>query len=222
MKNLIDAYIEEKTFEFSPLQLEMEAYAREHHVPIISRDSLDLLISLLKIKKPRRVLEFGTAIGYSAILMAMQLEGGAKIISFERNEPRYERALENIEKANLKDRIQVYNMDAAEANHILDGQSFDFVFIDAAKGQYQVFFDMVYDKLAAGAIIVSDNIFHKGLVCIKDAQDVDKRQRTIYRRMNDYLGYLKSKEKKNEFFTSLIPIGDGIAITYKNERVVDE
>ncbi len=220
MKNEITKYIINKTFDFIPIQYEMEAYAAEHHVPIISRDSLDLVVSLLKIKRPKKILEFGTAIGYSAILMASNVETDARIFSFERNEKRYETAVKNIKKAGLENSIFVYNEDATKSSKTLEDKEFDFVFIDAAKGQYKAFFDLVFDKVTPGGVIVSDNIFHKGLVCLQDINSVEKRQRTIYRRMNEYLDFLKSEN--DDFFTSLIPIGDGIAITYKSERKINE
>lgn len=218
--NKTDEFIIKKTFPFFPLQLEMEDYAREHHVPIISRDSLDFLISILKLKKPKSVLEFGTAIGYSSIVMASHLEKDARILTFERNVPRFNLALENIKKANFENMIEVCNMDATEADGYLTDKKFDLVFIDAAKGQYQLFFDLAYDLVEPGGVIVSDNIFHKGVVFEEDVMQVDKRQRTIYKRMNAYLDFLKTKN--SDFFTSLIPIGDGIALTYKNERAMNE
>ena len=220
MDNIIGEYIKGKTFEFLPQQLEMESYARDHHIPIVSRDSLDLIVSLLKIKKPKSILEFGTAIGYSAILMAYHTDEDTQIITLERDKDRYDVAMDNISKVGFNHRIKVYNMDAMEARELFEEEEFDFVFIDAANGQYKVFFDLVYDRIASGGIIVSDNILHKGLVCAADIKDVDKRHRTIYKRMNSYLDFLKSKE--SDSFTSLIPIGDGIAITHKNERNKNE
>lgn len=215
MEGQIAAYIKNKTFSFCALQEEMEAYAKEHHVPIISRDSLDFLVLLLKLRKPKRILEFGTAIGYSAIIMASVLDKDTKIVTIERNQLRYDTALENIKKAGLEEVIEVYFMDALEAREAVQDKTFDFVFIDAAKGQYKLFFDLAYDLVVPSGVIVSDNVFHKGMVCIPDIVDVDRRQRTIYKRMNDYVTFLK--KDNNGFFSSLVPIGDGLAITYKED-----
>lgn len=208
----VENFIIERTYSDSELQSEMEVYAKENHVPIISRDSLGVLTNIIRISKPNTILEFGTAIGYSSIMMMAALEGMVTIHSFERNLKRYETALENIKKSGYEN-INVYNLDATTAYELLHNQNFDMVFIDAAKGQYQLFFDMVYDKVNPGGIIISDNIFHKGMVCEIDIQNVERRQRTIYRRMNDYLDFLTSPNDK--FYSCLIPIGDGMAITYK-------
>lgn len=211
--DLVSKYIKDKTYATSELQCEMEIYANDNVVPIVTRDTLALLKSIVEIKKPRKILEFGTAIGYSSIMICDALNGDCKLTSIERNEKRYNKALENITKSGFQKQIQVIHADALESKDAVQSQTYDFVFIDAAKGQYQLFFDMVYDNVEAGGIIVSDNIFHKAMVCETDISNVERRQRTIYRRMNDYLDFLtKSNEK---FHTSLIPIGDGLAITYK-------
>lgn len=213
-------YIESKTFSFFELQNEMEEYAKEKHIPIISRDSLDFLIGILKIKKPKSVLEFGTAIAYSAIAMAVNLPEDAKIITLERDLQRVEEANAYIERMGLQHKIEVHAVDATAADVLIRNNRFDFVFIDAAKGQYRLFFDMVYDSVSEGGILLSDNVFYKEMVLRDNALQVDKRYRTIYRRMNEYLSFLKTKNE--EFFTTLVPIGDGIAVTYKNERNMNE
>lgn len=205
-------FIKEKTFDIYEGQNFLEEYAKENMVPIISKESLDFLITLIKIKKPKKIIEFGTAIGYSAISMAMQCND-IEVLSFERNQKRYEVALENIKKFNLQNRIKVYNIDATDSKKIFENKKFDMAFIDAAKGQYKIFFDLVFDNINNEGIIVSDNLFHKDIVLERDIKKVEKRQRTIYRRMNDYIKFLKNEN--NNFFTSILPIGDGIAVTYK-------
>ncbi len=205
-------FITSKTYPLFSTQLQLEDYAKQNNIPIISRDSLDLLLLLIKTKKPKRILELGTAIGYSAIAMAMCADKDTRIISIERDELRYQEALSNIQSLGLEQVITVYNSDIFEAKEILTGETFDMVFIDAAKGQYQSFFDMVFPITLPGGIIISDNIFFKGIVLGKDEKNIEKRNRTIYKRMNAYLDFLKGDER---LFTSLVPIGDGIAITYK-------
>lgn len=211
--DLVSEYINYKTHEISELQLEMEMYAKENVVPIVSRDTLALLKSVVEIKKPKKILEFGTAIGYSSIMLCATLKGECEITSLERNEKRYNKALENIAKSGFKEQIKVNHIDALESKEIIEKNTYDLVFIDAAKGQYQLFFDMVYNNVESGGIIISDNIFHKAMVCEPEILNVHRRQRTIYRRMNDYLDFLT--KTNDEFYTSLVPIGDGLAITYK-------
>lgn len=211
-RSKIEKYIIDRTYSLGSLQTEMEKYALENHVPIISRDSLALLTNLVRIAQPKSILEFGTAIGYSSIMMSEALGGNVKITTIERNQPRYELALNNIRKSGYKN-ITVLNIDGTKAKEILENREFDLVFIDAAKGQYKLFFDMVYKMVPSGGIIVSDNIFHKGMVCEPVIENVERRQRTIFRRMNEYLDFLTSENPN--FYTSLIPVGDGMAITYK-------
>lgn len=218
-KHNIQEYIKKKTFSFFEIQSELESYAQQYHIPIISRDSLDLLIGIIKIKKPQKILEFGTAIGYSTIAMATQADPSSKIISFERDVIRYREAQKNIDKMGMQDRIVVYNQDVLTDHEILQDQIFDLVFIDAAKGQYRAFFDLIFDKVSPGGVIISDNIFHKGMIVEETASSVDKRYRTIYKRMNEYIDHLKSEN--DDFFTTLVPIGDGIAITYKYRKEVE-
>lgn len=214
MNNRVKEFIENKTFSFFSVQEEMEEYAVREHIPIISRDSLDLLISMVRIRQPKRVFEFGAAIAYSTIAMAVNMPSDSQIITIERDEERYRKACEYIQRMNLQDRIQIHCIDAKDAMDIIRKEPFDLVFIDAAKAQYQLFFDMIFEQVSSGGIIVSDNIFHKEVILEKSEETVEKRQRTIYRRMNKYIDFLKQKEAN--YFTSLVPIGDGIAITSKN------
>ena len=209
----VEAYINHKTYASSEIQIDMELYAKDNVVPIVTRDTLALIKVLAEIKKPYRILEFGTAIGYSSIMLCKALNGNCMITTIERNENRYNKAVEYVEKSGYKDRIEIVNIDALEAESIVKNSFYDMVFIDAAKGQYKLFFDMVFDRVNPGGIIISDNIFHKSMVCEPEIADVERRQRTIYRRMNDYLEYLTSANEN--CYTSLVPIGDGLAITYK-------
>ncbi len=211
--DIVSEYIIEKTYEDFELQLEMESYAKENVVPIVSRDTLAFIKTMLELKKPKTILEFGTAIGYSSIMMCHTLKADCKITTVERNEKRYLKAIENIKRAGYENNISVVHTDALDAAEILKMQTYDMVFIDAAKGQYKLFFDMVYENVVSDGIIISDNIFHKAMVCQKDIANVERRQRTIYRRMNEYLDFLTKPNEK--FCTSLMPIGDGLAITYK-------
>ncbi|WP_028828345.1 O-methyltransferase [Proteocatella sphenisci] len=209
----VEKYITERTHAVSNIQEEMELYAKENVVPIVTRDTLALLKTIVHINKPYNILEFGTAIGYSSIMICTELKGNCKITTIERNEKRYLKAIEYVKRAGFQDEIDIINVDVLEAGAIIENGLYDLVFIDAAKGQYRLFFDMIFEKVRSGGIIISDNIFHKAMVCEPEICSVERRQRTIYRRMNQYLDYLTTENES--FYTTLVPIGDGLAITYK-------
>lgn len=205
----INSYIESVIPENQGILKEIEDYGIDNQVPIITKDVEQLLKTILAIKKPKYILELGTAIGYSAILMASQTDEDTKIISIERNEKMYKKAKENIEKAGYSHRIEVVFADAKEIIEELDGP-FDFVFLDAAKGQYKNFFDKIEAKLLPEAIVFSDNILFKGMVANDDL--VIRRKKTIVKRLREYIVYLMNLDN---YTTSIIPIGDGVALTHK-------
>lgn len=219
MRNIVNDnvqdFIEKHLALSDELQKAMELYAQEKGVPIITKDTLNLLKTILILKKPKEILEFGTAIGYSAIQMAKILDGDCSITTIERNEIRYKEAIKNIQKAGYNKEIRLILGDATENSDFLD-RNYDLTFIDAAKGQYQKFFDLIIKNMNKGGIIISDNIFHNSLVCQPDVMQVERRQRTIYRRMNDYLDFLTRTQGLS---TTLVPIGDGLAITILNGEV---
>ena len=138
--------------------LEMEEYARDYNVPIIERDSIAFIMKFIKANDVKDILEIGSAIGYSAILMA-SVKDDVKITTIERDETRYMECLKNVKKCDLEDRITVVYQDALEMN--LSGVSYDLIFIDAAKGQYTKFFEKFKYFLKPGGVIISDNLkFH--------------------------------------------------------------
>lgn len=208
-EDYITSYIRELTPKSSPLLQELESYAKEHHVPIVQPEVGQLLRTLLKIHKPASILEVGTAIGYSAILMGECLSGKWTITSLERNQEIIPAALENIERADYEDRIKIIPGDALETFPHLTS-TYDFIFLDAAKGHYMEFFDYASALLKPGGIIVSDNVLYKGMV----AEDslVKRRKRTIVNRLREYLERINNLEG---YISSVIPIGDGVAITCK-------
>jgi len=208
-EDYITTYIRELTPKSSPLLQELEAYAEENHVPIVQPEVGQLLRTLLRIHKPAAVLEVGTAIGYSAILMGECLEGGWTITSLERNQEIIPIALENIKRAGYEKSIKVIPGDALETFPHLSG-TYDFIFLDAAKGHYMEFFDYASALLKPGGMIVSDNVLYKGMV----AEDslVMRRKRTIVNRLREYLERINNLEG---YISSVIPIGDGVAITCK-------
>lgn len=209
VNELVQDYIRNTLKDKEGLLKTLEDYANEHNVPIVHKEVSELLKVLVKIKKPKRILEIGCAIGYSSILFASALGKDVEIITVERNEDMIKKAKENIKLAGFENNISILEGDAQEKLKQIDGE-FDMIFIDAAKGQYQLFYDMVIDKLKVDGILISDNILYKGMV----AHDsfVIRRKKTIVKRMRNYLDYISNC---NYLDTSLVPIADGVAISYK-------
>lgn len=208
-EDYITSYIRELTPKSSQLLQELESYAEENHVPIVQPEVGQLLRTLITIHKPAHILEVGTAIGYSAILMGECLTDEWTITSLERNQEIIPQALENIKIAGFEDRIKIIPGDALETFPHLTS-NYDFIFLDAAKGHYMEFFDYASSLLRPGGIIISDNVLYKGMV----AEDslVKRRKRTIVNRLREYLERINNLEG---YISSVIPIGDGVAITCK-------
>lgn len=216
--NLVEQYIRKTLIKSTGLLEELENYANENNVPIVHKEVAELLKVMLKIQKPKRILEVGCAIGYSSILFANALEGNCEITTVERNEDMIKVAKENIKKAGFENVITILEGDAVEKLNEVEGP-FDMIFLDAAKGQYKLFYDMVIDKLKIDGVLISDNILYKGMVASDEY--VIRRKKTIVKRMRNYLDYICSC---NYLDTSLLPMGDGVAISYKknNEVKVNE
>lgn len=205
----VENYIREILSESKGLIYEIENYAKENSVPIIHKEVAELLKVILKVHKPKKILEIGCAIGYSSIFFVNTLDGETEVITTERNPIMLEQAYKNIEKSGFLNKIKILEGNAEDTLKNLD-EKFDMVFIDAAKGQYKLFFDLVYDNVNIGGIIVSDNILYKGMIA--DDEYVVKRKKTIVKRMREYLDFICNN---NELDTSIIPIGDGLAISIK-------
>lgn len=191
--------------------LEKEALASE--VPIIRRGTRDMLRYLLRTAEPARVLEIGTAIGYSALFMKECLPETSRITTIEKVQMRLTEARKNLERYDKDGRITLLEGDASEVLHQLaeEGEQYDFVFMDAAKGQYLNFLADVRRLLGRGGTLVSDNIFHEGDV-LQSRYAVTRRDRTIHGRMREYLQVLLDIE---EWETICLPLGDGMTISYR-------
>ena len=187
---------------------ELRALAEETLVPIITRDAERLIYTLCDIKKPRRILEIGTAIGYSAICYGIAAPE-AEITTIENRERSVYKARKNIERAGFSDRISVIHGKAEEVLPAIEG-NFDLIFIDAAKGQYHKFFELCEKNMSRGTLIISDNVLYKGMPCDPSFID-ERRNKTIANRMQEYLDFLCSDSR---FETSLLAVGDGIALSY--------
>ena len=212
---IVDSYVE--TYIKSLLNpnhehlLRLETYAEENHVPIIQSEIAQYLKVLFSIHKPQSVLEIGTAIGYSGSLFAMHMSQGT-IDTIELSETMYsyaEKTFEHLKTFQPNVQVIQHLGDAAEVIQSLE-REYDLIFIDAAKGHYKVFFDLCFPKLKAGGIIVSDNVLYKGMIATDEY--AVKRKVTIIRRMRDYLDYIAHHP---ELETTIMPMGDGLAISYK-------
>ncbi|MBP2649392.1 MAG: putative O-methyltransferase [Firmicutes bacterium] len=186
----------------------LEVYAVQNHVPIIGKDSVRLLTDAVMAKKPRAVLEIGTAIAYSTLLIAANAAEDAKITTIELDPARAEMARKVINQASRQSSIEVVEGDAAQILPELTGP-FDLVFIDAAKGQYLKYLLQVIDKLLPGAVIIADNILFRGMV--KGGAVVPRRYRTIVTRLRAYLDFVTTDLR---FDTIVHETGDGVAVTY--------
>jgi len=189
-------------------QIEKEAI--ETYVPIIRKEMQSFLKMLLAIKKPARILEVGTAIGFSSILMAEYNPVDCKIITIENYEKRIPIARDNFKRVGKSDQITLLEGDAAEVLKTIE-EPFDFIFMDAAKGQYIHFMPEVLRLLKKDGVLVSDNVLQDGDI-IESRYVVTRRNRTIHKRMRDYLYQLTHHE---ELVTSILPIGDGITVSVK-------
>lgn len=184
---------------------EMRTYAEEENVPIMQRDGINFLVEQIIKKDVKNILEIGTAIGYSAIIMAF-VRDNIKITSVERDEKRYLKAVKNVKKAHLEDRINLIFNDALEVN-IKD--KYDLIFIDAAKAQNIKFFEKFKDNLNEKGLIITDNMNFHGLT-EKEEEIKSRNLRALVRKIKNYHKYL---EENTEFKTEFLNIGDGIAIS---------
>ena len=189
----------------------IESEARAADVPIIRREMQSFLKILLMLKKPARVLEVGAAVGFSALLMSEYVPEECRITTIENYEKRIPIARENFRRAGKEGQITLLEGDAAEVLKRLDGP-YDFVFMDAAKGQYIHYLPDILRLLTPGGCLVSDNVMQDGDV-IESRFAVERRNRTIHARMREYLYELKHND---ELTTSIIPLGDGVAVSIKN------
>lgn len=197
--------------EFDSLDLELKAYAKENNVPIIFDEGLAFLESIIALNQPKRILEIGTAIGYSAIRMSKVCD--SEIYTIERNENMYNKALENIKKANLEDKIHIIFEDALNAFMHVEGLEFDMIFIDAAKAQYLKFFDLYTPLLKSKGVVVCDNMLFHGLV--ENTDDYDKQSRSVRGLIRKLSNFHKVLLENKDYKTSIFNIGDGMSISVK-------
>ena len=180
--------------------------ALEDKVPIIMDDTLEVIAKILNEIKPNKILEIGTAVGYSAICFSEYLQEDGKIDTIERDIERVKEARENIKKAEVEGKINIYEGDAVEILPTLDDE-YDVVFIDAAKGKYPFFLNQALRMIKPGGVIIADNVLYKGYVM----SDYNKhKQRTAVRNLREYIAEITNNKKLE---TEILEVGDGLAIS---------
>ena len=196
--------------EDSKLIQQLERYAEEYNVPIIEKDSIELLKQLIRIHQPKRILEIGTAIGYSAIQMASAC-GNSFITTIEMDENRYEEAVKHIKEALLDHRIEVIlQKGETYIENLSKSSTFDFVFIDAAKAQYQSYVELIDPHLEQHGLIVIDNVYFKGYVM--EENNASKRLQKLGQKINHFNKWLIENDA---YDTTFVASGDGLAIAIK-------
>lgn len=210
----IEQYIKGLICEDSDILKEMELFAHENHVPIVQKETEKFLQFMVTVKKPIKILELGTAIGYSSIVMSMTAGKKCKITTVERDNEMINLAENNIKKYGFDDNINVVQGDCLDVLKALDEQ-YDLIFMDAGKGHYNHFLPECLRLLKQDGIIIADNVLFRGMVASNDL--VERRKITIVKRMRKYLELVSNDR---EFVTSVIPMGDGIAVTTR--RNLDE
>lgn len=188
--------------------------AIENYVPILQDKSLEFISFVLKIKNPKEILEIGTAVGYSAICFVQAVDGKVNVKTIERNERRYNEAINNIKEAGLQGNIDVVLADATEyLPNLHEDNKYDVVFIDAAKGQYLKFLENGIRLVKDGGIIIADNVLFKGRV-MSDYNE--HKHRTAVNRLRDYISLINSDERLESI---VLDIGDGIAVSIVHKNV---
>ena len=207
------AYLHSLETENCEILEQIEKEALDAAVPIIRKEMQSFLKVLLRMKRPLNILEVGTAVGFSAILMSEYVPEECKITTIENYEKRIPIARENFKRAGKEDQITLIEGDAYEVLKTLEG-SYDFIFMDAAKGQYIAYLPEVMRILSPEGVLVSDNVLQNGEI-MESRFAVERRDRTIHSRMREYLYTLKHHPQLE---TSIIPLGDGVALSIKKDQ----
>lgn len=193
--------------KFNDYIISMREYAKENNVPIIQDEGLAFLKAIVKLYKPKKILEIGCAIGYSSSMMSIY--SGASVVTVERDPKMYEEASKNIKALGLEDKIKIIFKDALLIEDELKTEEFDMIFIDAAKGQYTKFFEKFSPYLKDKGIIVTDNMLFHGLL---DTEIKNRNLRQLVTKLKKYHTFLLENE---EYDTSIYDLGDGMALSIK-------
>jgi predicted O-methyltransferase YrrM len=204
----LHSYIDGLISDRNPLLTEMENYASLHNVPIMELSGIETMLQLLRIHHAGKILEVGTAIGYSALRMAHALPG-AQIVTIERDEERIEVAEQFINRSEHRHQITLIKGDALEVEDAISGHAkFDVIFIDAAKGQYKKFFEIYSKYLTDDGMIITDNVLFKGLVAEPVIET--KRIRNLVKKIDEFNHWLMGHP---DYDSVILPVGDGVAIS---------
>ena len=196
----------------TPFLEELEQTALRDRVPVIRREMQSFIKTFLAMTQPGRILEVGTAIGFSTLLMCEYGREDLQIVTIENYDKRIPIARENFRRAGREDQITLLEGDAGELLKTLEGP-YDMIFMDAAKGQYIHWLPDIRRLMAKGSVLISDNVLQEGDI-IESHYLVERRKRTIYKRMREYLYELKHDPS---FVTSILPLGDGVTVSVKQE-----
>ena len=215
MYDYMEDYLRGLIKEKDEVLLGLEEYAKDNGVPIVQKETANFLKLMISMKKPKRILELGTAIGYSSILMTRESGENVHITTIERDKNMILKAKENIERYNYEHNIEILEGECEEVLKELcenKGPSYDQIFMDAGKGHYNHFLPYCLELLSEDGIIVADNVLFRGMVPSNEL--VVRRKITIVKRMRAYLEEVSDNEK---FVTSILPMGDGIAVTVRRK-----
>lgn len=207
----IVSYINSLNADNEGVLAEIENEAKAAGVPVIRKEMENFLKVMLAVKKPAGILEVGAAVGYSSILMSMNVDSDCHITTIENYDIRIEQARHNIARAGKESQITLLEGDAMNILKDLPSQEYDFVFMDAAKAQYINFLPEVLRVMKTSAVLISDNVLQEGSIA-ESRYAVTRRDRTIHARMREYMYELMHM---NELITSIVPIGDGITMSVK-------
>lgn len=212
--SIIQGYLNDYINKLQPLcdgilgDIQKEAY--DAGMPIIPNEVVKLISFVLSVKKPKKILEIGTAVGFSSGLMCKFIQEGGSVTTIDRYDIMIDKAKKNIERQKLKDKIKLIEGDANNILPTLE-DNFDCIFMDAAKGQYINFLPECYRLLNVGGILIADDILQDGNIA-KDKNEVERRQRTIHKRMNSFLWEITHNPA---LVTSILTVGDGVALCHK-------
>ena len=218
--NRVSSFIQAFLRENDSLLEEIREEAQKDAVPIIRDETAALLRVCLEINKPKSILELGTAVGYSALMMLDSLQGEASLTTVENFPERIRKAEENFHRSPYRERISLVEGDAGKIlkELVREERRFDFVFLDAAKAQYPIWLSNILFLLNDGGVLFCDNILQDGLL-LESRFFLERRQRTIHKRMREFLALLKANSLLEN---SIVPIGDGVSISVKKPAKKEE
>ncbi|MDD6551659.1 MAG: O-methyltransferase [Lachnospiraceae bacterium] len=206
-----EGFLSSFPFELPPDLSDIKKHALETNVPIIREDTQRLMAFLMKALAPKRILEIGTAVGFSALLMAHFDDALVELVTIEDYEPRIREATENFSHSDAP--VKLLTGDASDVLKTLNG-TFDFVFIDAAKGQYPEYLRLIRPLLSEGAVIAADNILQDGRI-LEPKEALERRDRTIHKRIREYVSEVMTDPS---FMSTVLPVGDGLAVSFRSSR----